>query len=54
MAELFLEIGSEADARRARAMPLIAQDPDRIPDVATIGPEAPSNDEVRRRFFGED
>jgi len=54
MAELFLEIGSEADARRARAMPLIAQDPDRIPDVATIGPEAPSNDEVRRRLFGED
>ncbi len=54
MAELFLEIGSEADARRARAMPLIAQDPDRIPDVATSGPEAPSGDEIRRRFFGED
>ena len=54
MAELFLEIGSEADARRTRAMPLIAQDPDRIPDVATSGPEAPSNEETRRRLFGED
>jgi len=52
-AELFMELGPEADARRARALPLIAQDPLRVADCPMSGPEAPSDDAVRARFFGE-
>lgn len=52
--ELFYATGPEADARRARAFPLIAQDPTRIPDLLVSGPEVPLNETVRRRFFGEE
>jgi len=52
--QLFLEAGPEAEARRARALPLIAQDVTRIPDVLFSGPEVPVNETVRRRFFGEE
>jgi len=51
---LFLEQGVDADARRARAMPLIAQDESRVPDHLFSGPDLPSDESVRRRFFGED
>lgn len=54
MAQMFLEQGPEADARRMRAMPLIAQDPTRVPTHFNAGPEAPSDDTARARFFGED
>ena len=54
MAEFHLETGREADARRARALPLIAQDPTRAPDHGFSGPELPFGEEVRRRFFAED
>ncbi|HET6863046.1 MAG TPA: NAD(P)/FAD-dependent oxidoreductase [Pyrinomonadaceae bacterium] len=50
---LFLEQGVDADARRARAMPLIAQDETRVPDHLFSGPDLASDDSVRRRFFGE-
>jgi 2-polyprenyl-6-methoxyphenol hydroxylase-like FAD-dependent oxidoreductase len=53
-ADLFMELGPEADARRARALPLAAQDPTRFPDPPMSGPEAPHDDAVRRRFFGEE
>jgi 2-polyprenyl-6-methoxyphenol hydroxylase-like FAD-dependent oxidoreductase len=52
--QLFLETGLEAEARQARALPLIAQDATRIPDVLLSGPEVPVNETVRRRFFGEE
>jgi menaquinone-9 beta-reductase len=52
--DFFLETGPEADARRARALPLIAQDPMRQPDLLFSGPDMPVNDGTRRRFFGED
>src|SRR4051794_11452890 len=39
--DLFQALGPEADARRARALPLIGQDPTRIPDVLFSGPEFP-------------
>lgn len=52
--QIFLETGPEAEARRARALPLIAQDGTRIPDVLFSGPEVPVNEMVRRRFFGEE
>lgn len=52
--DFFLETGPEADARRARAFPLIAQDPSRQPDLLFSGPDTPVDDGTRRRFFGED
>jgi 2-polyprenyl-6-methoxyphenol hydroxylase-like FAD-dependent oxidoreductase len=51
---IFIEPGSEADALRARALPLIASDPQRVPDHLFSGPDLPLDDGVRRRFFGED
>ena len=53
--ELFSGIGPEADARRARALPLLAQDPTRVPDPFQNGPETVKADDVtRRRFFGDE
>jgi hypothetical protein len=53
MTDMFLEIGAEADERRARALPLILQDPTRVPDAGISGPECPADEDTRRRFFGE-
>jgi len=52
--DIFLATGPEADARRGRAMPLIAQDPTRQPDLLFSGPDIPLGEGARRRFFGED
>ena len=52
--QMFYAIGPEADARRTRALPLIAQDPARIPDGIVSGPQIPLGEVVMRRFFGED
>jgi menaquinone-9 beta-reductase len=52
--ELFLRQGPEAAARRARALPLFATQPDRAPDHFFSGPDLPCDDRVRRRFFGEE
>jgi menaquinone-9 beta-reductase len=53
LTELFFAKGANAEARRKRVLPLIAEDPSRIPDHIASGPEQPLNEEVRRRFFGE-
>lgn len=50
---MFLDQGVEADARRARALPMIAADFSRVPDLFGLGPDAPSDELARRRFFGE-
>jgi 2-polyprenyl-6-methoxyphenol hydroxylase-like FAD-dependent oxidoreductase len=52
--EFFLATGPEADGRRARALPLIAEDPTRQPDLLFSGPDMPVDQGTRRRFFGED
>jgi 2-polyprenyl-6-methoxyphenol hydroxylase-like FAD-dependent oxidoreductase len=52
--QIFFESGPEAEARRAKAMPLIAQDETRVPDHIFSGPELPWDERVRRRFFGEE
>ncbi len=52
--EMWLDRGAEADARRARALPLLAQDPSRMPDHLFGGPDLPADESVRRRFFGEE
>lgn len=54
MTQFFYEMGAEADARRAKAFPLIAQDPTRVPDVTTSGPDVVLDDGTRRRSFGEE
>jgi 2-polyprenyl-6-methoxyphenol hydroxylase-like FAD-dependent oxidoreductase len=52
--EFYLETGPQADARRARALPLIAEDPSRQPDAGFSGPDIPVNEAVKNRFFAED
>jgi 2-polyprenyl-6-methoxyphenol hydroxylase-like FAD-dependent oxidoreductase len=52
--QMFYEPGPEADQRRAKALPLIGQDPTRIPDHLFGGPELPLDEDVKRRFFGEE
>lgn len=52
--DVFQRLGPEADSRRARAMPLIAQDPTRPPDHLWSGPDLPLAANARARFFGED
>lgn len=52
--EFFMITGPEADARRARALPLIGQDPTRVPDLLFSGPEISVASDSRARFFGED
>ncbi len=54
MTEMFLRAGPEAEARRARALPRIAEDPMRVPDHLFGGPDLPWNEDLRTRFFGED
>jgi hypothetical protein len=51
---MFMAIGPEAEARRARALPLLAQDGARVPDHIFGGPDLPADEAVRRRFFGEE
>jgi 2-polyprenyl-6-methoxyphenol hydroxylase-like FAD-dependent oxidoreductase len=52
--QIFLESGPEAEARRAKALPLIAQDATRVLDHVVSGPDLPLDETVRRRFFGEE
>ena len=50
---LFQDPSPEAAALRARTMPLIAEDPTRVPDHIFSGPDLPLNEPVRARLFGE-
>lgn len=50
--EIFFDVGPAADAKRAIALPRLAEDPSRRPDVLALGPDAPSDEFARRRFFG--
>lgn len=51
---LFFEVGPEADARRARALPALGEDPTRMPDIIALGPETPHDAKARARFFAEE
>jgi 2-polyprenyl-6-methoxyphenol hydroxylase-like FAD-dependent oxidoreductase len=51
--QLFQEQSPEAALRRQRALPLIAEDPTRVPDHLFGGPDLPADESVRLRFFGE-
>lgn len=54
LTDIFLTPGPEADTRREVALPLFAADPSRAPDVMGLGPEGPSDEAARRRFYGEE
>ncbi|MGB7640041.1 MAG: NAD(P)/FAD-dependent oxidoreductase, partial [Terriglobales bacterium] len=50
---LFQDPSPEAAALRTRAIPLIAEDPTRVPDHIFSGPGLPLDEQVRARLFGE-
>jgi 2-polyprenyl-6-methoxyphenol hydroxylase-like FAD-dependent oxidoreductase len=53
LTDFFYGTSTEARARRAKALPLIAEDPSRVPDHVFGGPELPFDDSVKARLFGE-
>ncbi len=53
MRELLVDRGPEADARRARALPRVAQGIAQMPDQAFCGPDKPFDEADRRRLFGD-
>jgi len=50
---LWFEPGQEADHLRAQALPRLGEDPTRMPDFVGLGCDAPSDENARRRLFGE-
>jgi 2-polyprenyl-6-methoxyphenol hydroxylase-like FAD-dependent oxidoreductase len=54
LTQLLYETGPMADARRARVLPHWANERDRVPDLPGLGPDTPSDEAARRRFFAED
>lgn len=48
------EIGPEAEALRAKAVPLMETDRTRAPDYIALGPDSPCDESARRRYFGEE
>lgn len=53
LTELWFEPGQAADDLRAHALPRLAEDPTRVPDFVGLGCDAPSDENARRRLFGE-
>jgi 2-polyprenyl-6-methoxyphenol hydroxylase-like FAD-dependent oxidoreductase len=53
LTELRWRTGAAAEERRAAALARFAAEPDRIPDIRGLGPEAPSDEETRRFLLGE-
>jgi hypothetical protein len=53
--DLLLELGPEADARRARALPHVLADPERLHDTPIGGPDRyPADEAAMQRFFALD
>jgi 2-polyprenyl-6-methoxyphenol hydroxylase-like FAD-dependent oxidoreductase len=52
--QMLMTTGPEAEARRAKAMPLWQKDPARLPDVFHNGPDQRLDETVRRQYFGEE
>lgn len=52
--EMQYAVGPAAEAVRARALPRMMDDPSRRPDIHGLGPNAPSDEAARKRYFGED
>jgi hypothetical protein len=54
MRTLLYDPGAEAARLREQALPRLAAEPERVIDLVGLGPDAPSDEAARRRFFGED
>jgi 2-polyprenyl-6-methoxyphenol hydroxylase-like FAD-dependent oxidoreductase len=54
LTEAFFEVGPAGDAKRGRIFARALAEPARIPDLVSLGPDAPCDESARRRFFGED
>ncbi len=54
LTDLVYEIGPEADARRAHVFARHQLEPERGLDLLALGPDVPSDETARRRFFAED
>jgi 2-polyprenyl-6-methoxyphenol hydroxylase-like FAD-dependent oxidoreductase len=52
LTEINFSAGPDADALRARCLPLWAADPSRVPDLQGAGPDAPSDEHARQRCYG--
>lgn len=50
---LWYDPGEQAERTRARALPLLAEDPSRLPDFIGLGPDGPHDEAARSRLFGE-
>ncbi|HEU5097487.1 MAG TPA: FAD-dependent monooxygenase [Roseiflexaceae bacterium] len=54
LTELFFEVGPAAEARRAYVMARHQTEPERGVSLLGLGPDQPSDEAARRRFFAED
>ena len=54
LAEILLEVGPEAKARREKVIPLLRSDKSRSPDFIALGPKVAHDETARRRLFGEE
>ena len=52
LTEFFYGTSPEAHANRTRALPLLGEDPTRMPDHIVSGPELPLDESVKARFLG--
>lgn len=52
--KVFFDTSMQGQELRGRALPLIALEPERVPDTIFCGPESPADETVSRRFFGEE
>jgi len=52
MTELFWSFGPEADARRAKVLQRMSEDPRGFPDSIGLGPFGPSDDNARKLLLG--
>ena len=53
MRTIFQDPSPDVAGLRTRAMPLIAEDPTRVPDHILSGPDLPISAQIRARLFGE-
>lgn len=53
LTQVLRESGPERDSLRRRVLPFFRTDPSRIPDIVGRGPDGPSDEAARKRFFGE-
>lgn len=52
--QVFFERGTQADDIRKRALPKLALEPSRLPDVFISGPDIPFDASMKARLFGYD